>query len=312
MLGSALSARELNWPDAISVRFVGLFDTVAGIVNLKTLDLWAGNDKNFPLDIGLDSRTVDAVVHLTARDEKRENFALNSLRNDKGWLAPNFREIELPGAHSDIGGGYPKLQLENNLLYPTQTITGASVEWPEQTSEWDTLSDLKRTIEAEGWIGHQSLRLPDGTNPRIDIDKNIDEHPVPSGRVELSLRMERRIKGELSNVALHLMHGLALKNGVPLRALPGGTGFQVPEELRAIYERAREQVLQGQNRLSLTPSQEQLLRQRYIHHSDHFNLVDFLVRDRVWEAEIPFLSLVPSRPELSRQREIHPNTSRIN
>ena len=44
-------------------------------------------------------RVAEKVFHITAQHECRFNFALNSVK-------PAWPELALPGAHSDIGGGY--------------------------------------------------------------------------------------------------------------------------------------------------------------------------------------------------------------
>ena len=66
-------------------------------------------DKKFRNDLGelhltLDDPTLGKVVHLAAADEYRLNFSsttiTSALRRGTGF------ELRLPGAHSDIGGGY--------------------------------------------------------------------------------------------------------------------------------------------------------------------------------------------------------------
>ncbi|MCU1759726.1 DUF2235 domain-containing protein, partial [Pseudomonas sp. 14P_8.1_Bac3] len=47
------------------------------------------------------------VVHLVAKDERRHNFSLNSA---------GAADIRLPGAHSDLGGGYIPNIIERVLL----------------------------------------------------------------------------------------------------------------------------------------------------------------------------------------------------
>src|SRR5690606_40825703 len=43
---------------------------------------------------------------LTAHHEIRKNFPLSSIMNDNGNGPSHFTEIAVPGAHSDVGGGY--------------------------------------------------------------------------------------------------------------------------------------------------------------------------------------------------------------
>jgi hypothetical protein len=51
------------------------------------------------VNIRLRPGVAEKVFHITAQHECRYNFALNS-------VAPAWPELALPGAHSDIGGGY--------------------------------------------------------------------------------------------------------------------------------------------------------------------------------------------------------------
>jgi hypothetical protein len=79
-------------------RFLGIFDTVAAIgtpvngLNPHSADT---GEVNLVLRPGV----AEKVFHITAQHECRFNFALNSVK-------PAWPELALPGAHSDIGGGY--------------------------------------------------------------------------------------------------------------------------------------------------------------------------------------------------------------
>ena len=84
----------------ISVKFLGLYDTVASI----TLNLSDSNYTNNVKDYFLYSTDkADYTLHLTAIDEYRKNFGLvdiqSSINSGKGT------EIFMPGCHTDIGGG---------------------------------------------------------------------------------------------------------------------------------------------------------------------------------------------------------------
>jgi hypothetical protein len=95
-LNNLLKFQKLPEAKMILVNFVGLFDTVASH--------WFYH-KNDPKDLCLDAvKGALSVVQLAAADEYRENFSLTNIKSavDKGVGI----EITLPGAHSDIGGGY--------------------------------------------------------------------------------------------------------------------------------------------------------------------------------------------------------------
>lgn len=91
--------------EKIIVRFLGIFDTVSSFAPGSFVDLNFGNDVR---ELGLSvPKEVKKVVHLVAADEYRKNFSLTS-------IAPSKQAIELilPGAHSDVGGGYNETEYE--------------------------------------------------------------------------------------------------------------------------------------------------------------------------------------------------------
>lgn len=85
----------------VEIKFAGVFDTVSSFSagsfnNVKTLRLAM-------------AQNVKKVVHLTAGDEYRSNFSLTDITSSLG----NGYELTLPGAHSDIGGGYASVEEES-------------------------------------------------------------------------------------------------------------------------------------------------------------------------------------------------------
>ncbi|HCS26462.1 MULTISPECIES: DUF2235 domain-containing protein [Marinobacter] len=310
-LGQSLAAMGIQWPERVTIRFVGLFDTVAGIVNITGGDLSPSNARNTPVNLYLDPATVSTAVQFTAVDECRENFALNSLCNPDGSLPRNFREIMVPGAHSDIGGGYHDSQTEELMLSPKLTIGGSATAWPEQTPQWDNLATLKGVTEAEGWIGTRSLPLTTGEPASLGIHKTVREHPVPDGEVGLDLKLHRQVRGELSRVYLHCMYHLAKRAGVPLKDIrTAKNAAEVPKELDLAYRILWEHISLGKNLPELPPLQKELVKQRYVHHSDHYNLLEFLIGDTIVSSELPFSNarfLSPFRPAPERKRIVYNN-----
>lgn len=102
--------------NGVSVNFVGLFDTVASY----------GKDLNFSNDteqlhLNFDSGYANKVVHLVALDEYRANFPLTNINSALGLSARNGKgkmgyELRIPGAHSDVGGGYLSWTEQRNLV----------------------------------------------------------------------------------------------------------------------------------------------------------------------------------------------------
>lgn len=321
-LALALAQYQIDWPKKVVIRFVGLFDTVAAVINPQVVDFWAGNDRNDPVRIYLESTKVGYAVQVVAEDEHRVNFALNSLRAADGSLSDNFREISLPGAHSDIGGGYPDTQREEVLISPPHLVQSNRVKWPEQTMQWDNLEALKQKKLAEGWIGSFSLplrssmsmgrRSVSGTRkaeiePSIRVVKNRQEHPVPSGRVELGLKMVRQIRGEYSRLGLKVMHELASKRGVPFNAIdPEEAEHRLPEELEPVKNAVLEQVARGIDTPKLSEEHRNLIRQRYTHYSAHYNPFELAHGDTLTALRLG-RNFSPNAPTDSGERVAYPN-----
>nr|WP_159466050.1 DUF2235 domain-containing protein [Scandinavium goeteborgense] len=90
------------------VRFLGLFDTVAAIGSL--LNFYGINGRSNPgVNLELRPSVAQKVFQISAMHECRYNFSLNSI---KGM----WPELALPGAHSDIGGGYNASEDEISVL----------------------------------------------------------------------------------------------------------------------------------------------------------------------------------------------------
>ncbi|KPP99859.1 DUF2235 domain-containing protein [Marinobacter sp. HL-58] len=317
-LGKAFDKKEISWPDNVRIRFVGLFDCVAGIANWPAGDLFAHNDKNSPVKLYLESDEIGQAVHLTAIHERRKNFALNSLRDKEGGLPANFREIALPGAHSDIGGGYSETQREEVLVSPMLPVNRARLSRPDQTMEWDRLELLRKDVDAEGWIGKHSLPVRQSTElyarpselgpegkPVLEIFTHRQEHPVPDGQVDLAVRMVRQIRGEYSRVPLRLMHRLAVEAGLPLKNIPDRPDFELPRELSEINRRLIDQVLAGDDSPSLASDDLEMLLQRYIHYSAHYNSFETLLAGLPARIRL-FRFLRPHTPVSSGERLVYP------
>lgn len=89
MLGQYLKDNRVKF-NSFNLRFAGLFDSVSSYGVMHWDDVWE-------LDLNAINKMAQ-IVHLTAADEHRDNFELTAVT--KG-ITKN-----LPGVHSDVGGGY--------------------------------------------------------------------------------------------------------------------------------------------------------------------------------------------------------------
>lgn len=238
----------------INIGFIGLFDTVAsvgGISNFGNVRSPATPGVNLHLPSGLSN-----VVHLVARDEWRANFALNS-------VAPDHLELVLPGAHSDIGGGYLLESQENVLISPMQALTvSANVDVKDTSIYRDAVRHIAKMVEA-GWPPSM-LEIATPEPLRLPVDPQ-DRLAPRQKRVFAAVQLKRIVRGELSRVYLKLMHKLATECKVPLMAVPGTGDYAIPHDVLGFCQK----VVEGD--YSVSAADETLLRERYIHVSGHWN-----------------------------------------
>ncbi len=260
--GSLRLPHDFNWQQGVSINFIGLFDTVAAIGGW---DDW-GNPKdavNGSLNLHLSADAARQVVHLVARDEHRRNFALNQ-------VLPVHQEIVLPGAHSDLGGGYQPEAVEH--VYLTRPISN----WVR----WDT--DPRHTpAYQQAQQDAELARVADLVDPtdrtaRLETDVWEQFSPTSGGRndrmkyVLAAPYLERRVYGHLSRVYLRVMHALAIESGVPLEFIDEQDNkLALPSELTSVREKLLAWAKTGSG--SLDEEEERLLRQRYIHLSANWN-----------------------------------------
>ncbi|MHA6195643.1 T6SS phospholipase effector Tle1-like catalytic domain-containing protein [Pseudomonas wadenswilerensis] len=261
----------------LRVNFVGLFDTVGSIIAPLKGNFSAANADFDGLRLQLRPEMARQIVHLVAADERRLNFP----------LVAGVADLIVPGDHCDIGGGYRVEVQESLVLERPFSSTELATRPLEQARAWQ----LARECLEQRWEEWQAL----GLEVRLESESS-DLSFVPGRdiqrekRVRVSIRGERQVRGELSMVYLHLIHGLALKAGVPFDAVPD----VLPEELQGIAAK----LMAGD--VGLEPAELALLRRRYIHLSANWNAP--------LQSDSPLLDvLFINRPTADGQRVIHAN-----
>lgn len=249
-------ASEFDWQRDTAINFVGVFDTVAAVANPWRGDLSPGDARNPGVNLYLPPGCARKVLQLTALNERWHNFSLNR-------VGPEHEEIGLPGVHSDIGGGYPALIHERLLLTrPRRALSNQNLQnspaWRDREAE---LRELRQ------------LGLPgDGKLDPDEIDGGTRMGSNHEGRRDtlLIIRIDRQVCGELSRVALQVMHQLASQHGAVFEPIDDNdTRFQMPEDLQPIADKIIAAALQGRS-AELTEDDWRLLHARYIHLSAHW------------------------------------------
>ncbi|WP_028693827.1 T6SS phospholipase effector Tle1-like catalytic domain-containing protein [Pseudomonas cremoricolorata] len=276
-----LAAGEGGSDPAVTLNFIGLFDTVAAI--LDPLARTPAGKQFGTLRLGLADGIARHVVQLAAADEFREHFPLVASGND----------CLLPGAHSDIGGGYPAHLREQVLVCKPFSSRVPASHRPEATAAYAQaarcLAEHRPPVQAQ-----MDLR----TWEVIDEDPRA-RRDAPYKRVFAAVSQTREVPGQLSRVYLSIMRELAVRHDVPLAPLPGEWLAQIPAQLQPISQALHAYALGQSAALQLTGAQREVL-QRYIHTSAHWNPAAAL-RDASLDA------LFVNRPATDGVRQVHAN-----
>ncbi|MFJ1492205.1 T6SS phospholipase effector Tle1-like catalytic domain-containing protein [Capnocytophaga canis] len=174
LLENGLTKEELRKIN-LKIRFVGLYDTVAsyGVYHKNDVEQLQLNNLGNP----------SKVVHFTAMDEHRENFALTRI-NHNGVI---FIEKAFPGVHSDVGGGYN---------------TGTEIVDEIETSNHNTnLEAVKRKLIKEYWYKNEQLEIKGKNKNKIASVVN----PASTIVLYQKLTGTRFLKKEYSYIPLHFM-----------------------------------------------------------------------------------------------------------
>jgi len=102
-LMDVLNDEQIKLSKDIEVSFLGLYDTVSSYGE-------SFNDDVKELALTIDDSIVKNVYQICAADEYRKNFSLT-------LVEPFENNVIIPGAHSDIGGGYSDDKKEEYILY---------------------------------------------------------------------------------------------------------------------------------------------------------------------------------------------------
>ncbi|MCS3433646.1 DUF2235 domain-containing protein [Klebsiella sp. BIGb0407] len=258
-----------------SVRFLGIFDTVAAIGGIKNFFNINGRSS---LDVMLELRpsVAEKVFQITAINEYRHNFSLNSI---KGM----WPELALPGSHSDIGGGYNPVgsALEENEHLPlsrpkfeiVSADTGEMTTRVYRNAEKDrerlqSLPALKYLL-AHGKMTTK-VRSVGVANPDRRLSAGIEK------QVGAAVFLERKaIPHDWAKVSLRVMMDAAQEAGASFIPIdPVNPDTKLPPELLLLSEKAVIQgktVRQGQQLQPFT-EEELFLIGKYIHCSARWNI----------------------------------------
>ncbi|WP_460163918.1 phospholipase effector Tle1 domain-containing protein [Pseudomonas sp. S2_F03] len=289
--GTAGLADSFTWKPHtdVSINFIGVYDTVAAIANPLVGDLNGNNAYNPGINIFVAPDAAKKVVQLVARNERRYNFALNSL---------GAADISLPGVHSDLGGGYLPKAIERILLSkPRKSPVDEKTPFVEANSYKVAQEDLRRLQDQ---LAQYNLPLEIRTW-EVPFRSTGKENRKDMKYVYAAVSSQREVRSDLSLIYYRIMRELAVKNGVPFRQIPeDDPRLALPAELVPISEKLMAYAQGKSKTTGLTPQEEELLFRRYVHLSDNWNAAKNRNNS---DLNIVFIN----RPDINSVRTVHPN-----
>ncbi|PKM29140.1 MAG: type IV secretion protein Rhs [Gammaproteobacteria bacterium HGW-Gammaproteobacteria-11] len=260
--GFTALAPDFDWEASVSINFVGLFDTVAAVGDLFRGDIRVGDSRNPGVNLYLPPGCARKVVHLTAADEHRHNFSLNR-------VDPAHEELVLPGVHSNLGGGYP-VRVRERLLVSRPRVFRAGYYPLDSIDRQKLQTSMAWRARAEDEQRLRQLGLP-GAGEFIaevhPVNRYYSSGSLAAPDMLLTLGLDREVRGELSRVALRVMHAKGVQHGVPFGAIDDDDQrFKVPSDLQPIAAKVMDAALAGQNAM-LDEVEKRFLHSRYIHTS---------------------------------------------
>ncbi|WP_324172495.1 phospholipase effector Tle1 domain-containing protein [Sulfurimonas sp.] len=241
-------ARKLQI-DSVSFRFIGIYDTVAHY------GICQAND-NKDLNLDFKEAKLGRLVHLTAEDEYRKNFAMTHITESaskKFQEDSKMKEIALPGAHADVGGGY--MDKEKSPRYIADENEKLLLKWNKKYEWIKSSPDL--FVEAAEDI------------KEIKRNKKAGFYRIKNLIEDDNLYIYRpKISNKYEYVSLKLMHTEALNSDDNSEKVPFediSTQYKIDsrnnEFLYKVYKELKEDKFEMHGDL------HKELRQGYLHHS---------------------------------------------
>lgn len=301
-ISTGLNGTEFSGTAGGKTRFLGIFDTVAAIgtpfngLNPHSADT---GDVNLVLRPGV----ADKVFHITAQNECRFNFALNSVK-------PAWPELALPGAHSDIGGGYNPDEHEAYFLTRPEFETV-----PFSTPDTETRIYRQACAQLTAMDGYPAI-APLLKAVEVNIDTWHDGR-MPTNhygklqkRSGAALVIERSTRNDWSKVVLRVMLDAAKDAGVIFDAIRDTSEeLKLRSELHSLCEKAitmGRAIRYGRSAPGFTSQEIQMLAKKYIHCSANWNSVvrddQGMIRGAVKPAK---LLTFTNRPDEHWQRTVY-------
>ncbi|MDX8001058.1 DUF2235 domain-containing protein [Xenorhabdus sp. Reich] len=292
-------------------RFLGIYDTVSAVAVANNnfnphKSYTTGSDVKISLPPHLN--IAQHVFHITAQNECRYNFSLNSVK-------PHWPELELPGAHADVGGGYDPVGDERLCITRPKMIPTSGIKvipdnnLPVYKDVQKELSLLKKSLTIGPLITDENARIVTWR------DESSALAMQRSGLINVvaAAVLTRTIKNDWSKVGMLVMQDAAQEAGLVFNKPDDkDSNYQLPAELQPLVEKAIAQgraIRQGQQPEPFTPEELDLVWSKYTHFSAHWNGVkmkDNKIQGDAYPAEI----IYANRPNDNWRRAIFDNNGK--
>ncbi|MGG2076690.1 type VI secretion system tube protein TssD [Lelliottia nimipressuralis] len=263
---------EVNYVGAPAgkTRFIGIFDTVAAIGTPQNgLNPHTANTGE--VNIMLRPGVADKVFHITAQNECRFNFALNSVQ-------PAWPELALPGAHSDIGGGYLPVVRENIFLTRPEGETVPLNTPPHKSRAYRHAVAQLSVLEASAVVA--PLIRTNDISADVWEDERMPAHHIEGmqKRAFAALTMKQRlVKNDWSKVVLRVMLDAAQEAGVVFNPIKtSDKDLSIATALIPLFSKAIESGKAIRKRgkgILFSSSEIDLLAKEFVHCSANWNSI---------------------------------------
>jgi len=271
---------------SISFRHANIGDTVTHYGLIQS------NDSK-DLNIAFDKEKIGSVFHLMAMDEFRFNFEAHSIfeKSYEGIVCSdgNFRELLVPGAHADVGGGYENSPSAETIEFPMEVKhskqkTSTRLVRYNDFIKWNNKYEW---VDKKSVVSKLNFKKIYSTSNLKKIGFYYKEDSLASNSIELvtgnrkkTFYMHREnLSWKYELVTLKLFHDAAISDecGVPLVNILDKYKLKNQEEdasfLQKIYD-----SLKGEK--TLDNEKYSVLRQKYIHHSSNVHSIPNYIANR--------------------------------
>lgn len=232
-------------PSAVTINFVGLFDTVSSY-GPEFIPNFQNDVKQLHLNIGGGAKRV---VQLGAGDEYRIVFARTNI--DSSIKAGVGFECIIPGAHADVGGGNEAEVVEKS----------------------DVLIAERNTLLQQEWFLPKQLPPPPPYVPPATLPWQMSGMgygmpaltPLPPPPPPIWMAGTRTLTNHYQYIPLSLMMAFAKKHEVTFKSFARYAAYDVPSDLRDLQKLMHSHVVDAEKTHFELPPAFHWVRHKYIH-----------------------------------------------